>query len=156
MPSAQVPPVNGGEHDDSVVTSQPAGNQRVLAREEKVEYRDQDGNLLNEEQVKSLEEEGKVTFKTKYETRTRLVDAQGNVMGGEAVAPPHPDVQGQDPDTSGLPGQKGKREPAEAEMRSAGSVPGRKDHAKPKPASDASEATKKNWSAGMDESGAVL
>nr|POE48614.1 dolichyl-phosphate-mannose--protein mannosyltransferase 1 [Quercus suber] len=45
-------------------------------REEKVEYRDENGVLLNEEQVKALE--GKVSFSTRYETRTRLVDAQGN------------------------------------------------------------------------------
>jgi dolichyl-phosphate-mannose-protein mannosyltransferase len=75
--------------------------------EERVEYRDQDGNLLNEEQVKALE--GKVEFKTRYETRTRVVDAQGNEIllpaGAEVpqeqeqpaappVAPPHPDVEG--------------------------------------------------------------
>lgn len=62
--------------------------------------------MLNEEQVKALE--GKVEFKTRYETRTRVVDAQGNEVllpveegkeqGGEekveAVAPPHPDVEG--------------------------------------------------------------
>jgi dolichyl-phosphate-mannose-protein mannosyltransferase len=77
--------------------------------EERVEYRDQDGNLLDEEQVKALE--GKVEFKTRYETRTRVVDAQGNEVllpPGEqlpqaqeqeqaeaaGVAPPHPDVEG--------------------------------------------------------------
>jgi dolichyl-phosphate-mannose-protein mannosyltransferase len=96
--------------------------QRVLAREEKVEYRDQDGNLLDPEQVKELE--GKVEFRTKYETRTRLVDSDGNeievpiegleeeaqkplagekpkeeVKKEEPVAPPHPDVEGVDPET---------------------------------------------------------
>lgn len=78
----------------------PAGHQ-ILSREERVEYRDQHGNLLNEEQVEALK--GKVEFKTRYETRTRLVDADGNEIpspdGGApeenaAVAPPHPDVQG--------------------------------------------------------------
>ncbi|KEQ72514.1 dolichyl-phosphate-mannose-protein mannosyltransferase 1 [Aureobasidium namibiae CBS 147.97] len=49
---------------------------RVLAGEEKIEYRDEAGNILNEEQVKELE--GKVSFSTRYETRTRLVDANGN------------------------------------------------------------------------------
>ncbi|CAI4218265.1 unnamed protein product [Parascedosporium putredinis] len=71
--------------------------QKVLDQEEHVEYRDQDGNLLDIEQVKALE--GKVEFKTRYETRTRLVDEAGNeVVIGEngepivdAVAPPHPD-----------------------------------------------------------------
>jgi dolichyl-phosphate-mannose-protein mannosyltransferase len=78
----------------------PAG-QQIVKREEKVEYRDQDGNLLNEEQVKELE--GKVSFKTRYETRTRLVDAAGNEINpppeDAGVAPPHPDVEGPDSST---------------------------------------------------------
>lgn len=82
--------------------------QKVLDQEEHVEYRDQDGNLLDIEQVKALE--GKVEFKTRYETRTRLVDEAGNeVVIGEngepivdAVAPPHPDVDGVDPNTKKL------------------------------------------------------
>lgn len=44
--------------------------------EERIEYRDQDGNLLDDEQVKALE--GKVEFHTRYETRTKLLDADGN------------------------------------------------------------------------------
>jgi dolichyl-phosphate-mannose-protein mannosyltransferase len=48
----------------------------VGASEETIEYRDENGNILNEEQVKELE--GKVSFSTRYETRTRLVDANGN------------------------------------------------------------------------------
>ncbi|KAK5131267.1 hypothetical protein LTR08_001172 [Meristemomyces frigidus] len=44
--------------------------------EEKIEYRDENGVLLDEEQVKALE--GKVSFSTRYETRTRIVDAAGN------------------------------------------------------------------------------
>ncbi|KAK4555376.1 Dolichyl-phosphate-mannose--protein mannosyltransferase 1 [Recurvomyces mirabilis] len=51
--------------------------------EEKVEYRDDQGNLLDEEQVKALE--GKVSFSTRYETRTRMVDAQGNEIYNEVV-----------------------------------------------------------------------
>lgn len=46
--------------------------------EEKVEYRDEEGNLLNEEEVAALQ--GKVSFSTRYETRTRLVDENGNVV----------------------------------------------------------------------------
>ncbi len=83
----------------------PPPAQRILSREEKVEYRDQDGNILNEEQVKALE--GKVSFKTRYETRTRVVDAQGNEIevpeGAVPVAPPHPDVDGVDPETVKAP-----------------------------------------------------
>ncbi|KAH6855306.1 Dolichyl-phosphate-mannose-protein mannosyltransferase-domain-containing protein [Chaetomium sp. MPI-CAGE-AT-0009] len=92
-----------------------ADGKRLLHTEERVEYRDQDGNLLDEEQVKALE--GKVEFKTRYETRTRVVDAQGNEIllpAGEqpaeaqekdqaaaaGVAPPHPDVEGANSETA--------------------------------------------------------
>ena len=87
--------------------------QSVISREEKVEYRDQDGNLLDPEQVKSLE--GKVSFKTRYETRTRLVDAQGNEIKNPdeiGVAPPHPDVDNVDPETVGIPEPKVQVAPA--------------------------------------------
>lgn len=78
---------------------------RIVAQEERVEYRDQDGNLLDADQVKELE--GKVEFKTRYETRTRIIDEQGNEVledddeepETEFVAPPHPDVQGVDQET---------------------------------------------------------
>ncbi|QSZ30854.1 hypothetical protein DSL72_000412 [Monilinia vaccinii-corymbosi] len=82
----------------------PVASHSVVSREEKVEYRDQDGNMLDPEAAKALE--GKVSFKTRYETRTRMVDAQGNEINlpeNEAapVAPPHPDVEGSDPQTVG-------------------------------------------------------
>lgn len=112
------PPVAGGEQaqkpianaqqpkgEEPAVSGAPVG-QKLSHTEERIEYRDQDGNLLDEEQVKALE--GKVEFKTRYETRTRVVDAQGNEVllpAGEqppqeqeeaaaGVAPPHPDVEG--------------------------------------------------------------
>jgi dolichyl-phosphate-mannose-protein mannosyltransferase len=80
----------------------------VLSKEERIEYRDENGRILDEEEVAELA--GKVSFKTRYETRTRIVDAQGNEIyeglvdgqGGEdqaGVAPPHPDVEGQNPET---------------------------------------------------------
>ncbi|RKF79055.1 Dolichyl-phosphate-mannose--protein mannosyltransferase 1 [Golovinomyces cichoracearum] len=52
-----------------------SAGQNILSSEQKVEYRDQDGQILNEEQVKYLR--GKVNFKTRYETKTRLVNSQG-------------------------------------------------------------------------------
>ncbi|KAI9833310.1 MAG: hypothetical protein M1819_003705 [Sarea resinae] len=93
---------------DANVTPQPppaaagAADQNILSREERIEYRDQDGNILDEAQVAALE--GKVSFKTRYETRTRVIDAAGNEIGAdsaEPVAPPHPDVEGRNPNTSG-------------------------------------------------------
>jgi len=103
-----MPPKDDGRADAGISGAPPAPDQRILSREEKVEYRDQDGNLLDEEQVKELE--GKVEFRTRYETRTRVVDGDGNEIpmpeGGwpndlneVGVAPPHPDVEGVDPNT---------------------------------------------------------
>lgn len=151
-PQAGIPNAAGGADSvgksDGKVTPQPAGavpvGQRVIGHEEKVEYRDQDGNLLDPAQVSALAEEGKVTFKTKYETRTRLVDAAGNeVPGPSAVAPDHPDVEGQNPDTKGVPEKQGKSQPADAEIKSIGSDK-REGDGKPKPGSEANEATGKS------------
>lgn len=107
----QVPVADGqkAQEEKPLVSGAPLPpNQRLLRTEERVEYRDQNGNLLNEEQVKALE--GKVEFKTRYETRTRVVDADGNEVllppgvqppqeqqseaAAAGVAPPHPDVEG--------------------------------------------------------------
>jgi len=61
------------------VAAPPGGS--IIKREERVEYRDQNGNLIPEDQIKELE--GKVEFQTRYETRTRLVDAAGNEISPE-------------------------------------------------------------------------
>lgn len=123
------------------------GHQSIISREEKVEYRDGDGKLLNEEEVKALE--GKVSFQTKYETRTRMVDANGNIMsvhGEEAsVAPPHPDVQGANPETVGASAVDGQDQPAsqeavEADESKEESI-AKSDNKKAKPASEGIEAT---------------
>ena len=126
-----------------VVTPQAAAAKDMI-QEEKVEYRDQDGNLLNEDQVKALE--GKVSFSTRYETKTRTLDKDGNEIadkeGSSSVAPPHPDVER-------IPGTKG----GDAESRdSPASVSPEEDlskekslnadSGKPKPGSEAQEATK--------------
>jgi dolichyl-phosphate-mannose-protein mannosyltransferase len=117
---------------------------KVLSKEEKIEYRDQDGNLLDEEQVKALE--GKVEFETKYATKTRVVDEQGreiampeggwpnDLVGG--VAPPHPDVEGVDKETA-------KAESVEVPKDAAASRDGEKEaeQLKAKPASEGQEAT---------------
>ena len=119
--------------------------QKVLSKEERIEYRDQDGNLLDEEQVKALE--GKVEFKTKYETRTRVLDGAGNQVevlvddnaGDAGVAPPHPDVEGANQQTK----KKNGEEP-EVHKEASESKAGEKEAEKssPKPASDgANEAT---------------
>jgi dolichyl-phosphate-mannose-protein mannosyltransferase len=119
----------------------------IVSREEKVEYRDQDGNLLDPEQVKSLE--GKVSFKTRYETRTRMVDAQGNEILMEAeeagVAPPHPDVEGVDRETVGIPepdvqGKPASQRDVKADESKEDSI-AKSDASAAKPASEGNEAT---------------
>jgi dolichyl-phosphate-mannose-protein mannosyltransferase len=139
-PLEQVPP----KESEAAISGAPQPNEpRILSKEEKVEYRDQDGNLLNEEQIKALE--GKVEFQTKYETKTRVVDGEGNEIpepaGGwpeevVAVAPPHPDVEGVDKETIQV-------EDAKPPQEAAASREGEKEaeQAKAKPASDNKEAT---------------
>lgn len=122
------------------MTSQPVGEQHVIGREERVEYRDQDGNILDESQISVLESDSKVSFKTKYETRTRLVDAEGNeILGSDGLAPAHPDVEGQNPDTKGV-----KDDPHSQPARAAASMGSvnKEEDGKAMPASDANEATK--------------
>ncbi|KAL1959591.1 hypothetical protein VTO42DRAFT_1626 [Malbranchea cinnamomea] len=85
--------------NDGDVTPLPA-SQSFHAVERRVEYRDQDGNLLNEEQVAALAKGGSVSFETKYETRTRIIDEHGHELGEQVLhAPRHPDVEGQNPKT---------------------------------------------------------
>jgi dolichyl-phosphate-mannose-protein mannosyltransferase len=122
----------------------PAGHS-IVSKEEKVEYRDQDGNLLDPEQVKALE--GKVSFKTRYETRTRLVDAAGNEIKAEnaGVAPPHPDVDNVDQETVGVPEPEAKDGPASqrdvtADEKKEESVENA-NQSVAKPASEGNEAT---------------
>jgi dolichyl-phosphate-mannose-protein mannosyltransferase len=97
--------------DQPIVSPPPQGAPKdlpIVSKEERIEYRDESGNVLNDEEVAALA--GKVSFKTRYETRTRIVDGQGNEIyeglvaahGGEdqpGVAPPHPDAEGRNPET---------------------------------------------------------
>ncbi|KAK4188967.1 Dolichyl-phosphate-mannose-protein mannosyltransferase-domain-containing protein [Podospora australis] len=140
---AQVPIVVKEQPKEKVSGAPVLPNERVVHKEERVEYRDQDGNILNEEQVKALE--GKVEFKTRYETRTRVIDDAGNEVYLHAeeespvpVAPPHPDVEGVDRETKRLV-------PDEPIPAAQESVEGQKEAQEkvPKPASEGNEATAK-------------
>ena len=93
--------------------------------EEKIEYRDEEGNLLDDEQVKALE--GKVSFSTRYETRTRLVDEFGREVDqgdDSSVAGTIPDgvdpMSGNDAgegEASTKPGKAGVQEDLKKEAR---------------------------------------
>lgn len=139
VPSAQV---STGKGDEAVTSSAaaPVQQQKVLGKEERVEYRDQDGNLLDQEQVASLMAEGKASFSTKYETETKLVDEFGNlVQDPKSVAPEHPDVDGQNPDTKGS--SDASRKPAKADIPSEPAEDKQVKSPEAQPASEASEAT---------------
>ncbi|KAJ5299441.1 Dolichyl-phosphate-mannose--protein mannosyltransferase 1 [Penicillium atrosanguineum] len=79
----------------------------------RVEYRDQHGNILPEDLVASLRADGKVKFETRYESLASHENAQEvPIVDGKPVfpeppaqaqAPPHPDVEGQNPETGSSP-----------------------------------------------------
>lgn len=97
--------------DQAVVSAppqEPPKDLPVVSKEERIEYRDENGRILDDEEVAALA--GKVSFKTRYETRTRIIDGEGKELyeglvdahdqaEEQGVAPPHPDVEGQNPET---------------------------------------------------------
>lgn len=122
------------EADDANVTPEPQ-QPRAKAR---VEYRDQDGNILDEKLVAALAKEGKVSFETRHETRTRLEHGHEVEMINGQVAPPHPDVEGQNPETLGKPEQAADDGPASV---AGGSSVAEPNSPEAKPASEGNEAT---------------
>lgn len=86
------------EQDQAAVTSPKLAG--TMAR---VEYRDQNGNILDEELVQSLRADGKVKFETRFESQSRLENAHEIPIVDGQLAPPHPDVEGQNPETNGDP-----------------------------------------------------
>lgn len=110
MPSAQV--ASSRELNVEVPVSSmgavvdAGAQQRIVDSEEKIEYRDQDGKLLDEDEVKSLMEGGQASFSTKYETKTLLVDEEGKEVPAESAsdlsstAPAHPDTENVDSETA--------------------------------------------------------
>ncbi|KAL7275884.1 Dolichyl-phosphate-mannose--protein mannosyltransferase 1 [Rhizina undulata] len=86
---------------EEVVTPQPVVEQvvpkeghKIVASEERIEYRDQNGRLLSPEEIKELE--GKVEFHTRYETRLRVLDQYGNDVEAPVAGPL---VDGSNPET---------------------------------------------------------
>lgn len=101
---------------------------------------------MNEEEVAALA--GKVDFQTRYETRTRVIDADGNEIPGNSAgtAPPHP--ADREPETAAEdPENDGRELPAtaspEEDLLKEKSVQ-KNDGNPPKPAkgSEATSATK--------------
>lgn len=108
----------------------------------RVEYRDQNGKVLDENLVASLRAEGKVKFETRYEPGPPMENAHDVPVVDGQLAPPHPDVQGQNPETGSAPEDSVPPEipasVAEGNERSA-EQPSSMEEAKP--ASEGNEAT---------------
>jgi dolichyl-phosphate-mannose-protein mannosyltransferase len=147
-PSVESAAGNQVQEQEPNVTPPALYGDELIRQEETVEYRDEDGNLLNEEEVAALK--GKVSFETRYETRTRIVDAAGNPIadGSEEVdghAPPHPDVDREPETATDVPEDDGREYPATAspedDLVKEHSVEAN-EITKPRPANEPREATK--------------
>lgn len=121
-PVQNAPPVQQAQVEQPQVQQQEQQQQQADAAEEqeqaavtspklagtmaRVEYRDQNGNILDENLVASLRADGKVKFETRWEPNSRLENAHEiPIVDGQLApqAPPHPDVEGQNPETNGEP-----------------------------------------------------
>lgn len=144
----QQQPIKPDNQEQSVTPqaeAPPAGS-TFIGREQHVEYRDADGNILNPELVSMLSKEGKISLQTRYQTQTRVIDEDGNEIIKHVHpvehAPPHPDVEGQNPATNRNGGENvARKEPASAAGLEK-SVYNEKDASAPKPASENQGATK--------------
>jgi dolichyl-phosphate-mannose-protein mannosyltransferase len=136
-PAAEIPQQQ--QLEDQAAVTQPKLSGSVA----RVEYRDQHGNVLPEDVVASLRAEGKVKFETRYESRSKLEHAQEIPIVDGQLAPPHPDVQGQNPETgSGKPEDSIPPESPASVIE--GNVRSEESTGSPeaKPASEGYEATK--------------
>lgn len=138
-PPVQQPdgPLQDQDTDQAAVTSP-----KLAGSVARVEYRDQHGNILPEDLVASLRADGKVKFETRWESKSRLQHAHEIPIVDGQLAPPHPDVEGQNPETGGSPEDSVPPEkPASVAQGNEQSTenPGSPEA---KPASEGNEATK--------------
>ena len=118
--------------------------EKLIKLDGSVEYRDDKGNLIDENKAKEFEGKGSLTTRT--ETKTAKLGADGHIINpvgqDESVAPPHPDA---DSGTKGVPEKDAQKSPPNVspgdDIQKEQSVEKAKaDSAKP--ASEANEATK--------------
>jgi dolichyl-phosphate-mannose-protein mannosyltransferase len=88
-----------------------------------------------------------LNIQTRYETRTRILDSAGNELYEGPVegnyAPPHPDVEGANPETPAVPKSDAPEQPpvADVETDLLKEKSAEEEGKKPKPASEGNEAT---------------
>ncbi|KAJ5124727.1 uncharacterized protein N7515_008552 [Penicillium bovifimosum] len=109
----------------------------------RVEYRDQNGKVLDEALVASLRAEGKVKFETRYDSGPPMQNAHEVPVVDGQLAPPHPDVEGQNPETGKEPKDSVPPEsPASVAEGNERSVEQPRSMEEAKPASEGNEATR--------------
>lgn len=104
----QAPPVQAQEPapaGEAAEVSDPAAvtAPKIQGSMARVEYRDQNGKVLDENLVASLRAEGKVKFETRYDAGHKMENAHEVPIVDGQLAPPHPDVEGQNPETGNAP-----------------------------------------------------
>ena len=128
------------QEEDPAASVTPEAQPSLKGKKARVEYRDENGNVLPESLVSSLRQNEKVKFETRFEYRSRLANGhEVDVVDGK-VAPPHPDVEGQNPQTV----QDDERRPVEdvqAPVPGDGKSSEESNSPEAKPASEGNEAT---------------
>lgn len=130
--------------DEAVEASDPAAvtAPKIKGSMARVEYRDQNGKILDEKLVASLRAEGKVKFETRYDAGHKMENAHEVPVVDGQLAPPHPDVQGQNPETGSAPEDSVPPEsPASVADGNESSVEYQRSM-EARPASEGNEATK--------------
>lgn len=130
--------------DEAAEASDPAAvtAPKIKGSMARVEYRDQNGKILDEKLVASLRAEGKVKFETRYDAGHKMENAHEVPVVDGQLAPPHPDVQGQNPETGSAPEDSVPPEsPASVADGNESSVEYQRSM-EARPASEGNEATK--------------
>lgn len=142
------PPEEKEENPSANIT--PSAQPSLRGKKARVEFRDQNGNVLDEALVAQLQQEGKVSIESRFEYRSRLSNGhEVDVVDGkvapafpDAPAPAHPDVDGQNPETmerqKPWPAEDG---PAPAAAGDESSLGQESSSPQPEPASEGHEAT---------------
>ena len=128
------------ENESAKVTKEAQPSLR--GKKARVEFRDQDGNVLDESLVAQLQQQGKVSIESRFEYRSRLANGhEVDILDGK-VAPPHPDVEGQNPETVGRKEQWPVEDiPAPAAAGKESSAGQESGSRQAEPASEGNEAT---------------
>lgn len=137
-PQEEAPEAEENESAKVTKEAQPS----LRGKKARVEFRDQDGNVLDESLVAQLQQQGKVSIESRFEYRSRLANGhEVDIIDGK-VAPPHPDVEGQNPETIGRKDQWPVEDiPAPAAAEKESSAGQESSSRQPEPASEGNEAT---------------